>query len=591
MRRHGRQEIEMRQQSQRPGIRRQVAPVAACALALALVGRAVPAWGGSEVCAENACAQEFAELCNQAPCRKRSRCVKDLIRDCAAGRATCPAGCATGPGSTRVLRASVRKVAPRCPRQRRRRKASTFARIQRRMFDRRCASAGCHASGAAAGGLALEEGRSYDALVWARSTGTPDKFRVAPADVTDSALMTVLEGALDGTDVHASVAKVGPTDVELVRSWIAAGAPPTGIVPGDRGGPAPVDFARTMPPPPAPAPGKGIQLHFGPIEVPAGGEREICRYEELPAVAVTTCSASGTACQTADDCPAGEQCVFYIRGARSFTAWPPHHFFLSTYDGTDGAQAFPQKEVDDSPFCVNFGPPGVIFRGTDIVRGQTTVERIGYGPPGVAKQLRAHQPLLLDAHFVNPLDVPLSVDVWVNIEFADAAEVTHPYTGGRLSIDSSLDVPPCDTHTDCATWSPTVPVNMFLFFTHSDKAVASSIDFCKRAVGTRCLEVGDRLYESDEALDPKIMHLDQPLHLEPGQGLQHCCTHVNDPPRMGCTGTQQAKDVPGIAELCRSDADCAGLPGATGKCEPQPLKFGFRSNDDACLLLGYYFGD
>ncbi len=563
---------------------------AALAALVVAVGLTTSDARAARVCTLKVCEEEIVGVCGILPCGERGGCAKQLVRDCRRGSVVC--GWCRATGST-----PIRDWSPSTPPwagcgKRAHDTRSTFERVQKRVFDKACTS--CHAAGSGAGGLALQGADAYRQLIWTRATSAPDRFRIAPGDASDSYVMRLLEatrkkGSAHPNDTgHPRVPRMSASVKDLVRKWIAAGAPPDGIVAGDRGGPDPMDTPPTIPQPPAPPVGRGIQLKFGPFEVGPKKEFEICRYMELPPVPVSVCSESKNACQSSADCASGEDCVFYIRGAESFSTWPAHHFFLVTYDGADPHKVFPRTQVEGDPFCLNFGPVGGIFAGTDIVRGQTEVERIGYGPEGTAKRLRVGQPLVLDGHFVNSLNVPVQVVLWVNIDFAFPQEVHTLYTGGRLQWNSNIDVPPCERETSCSTWSPATPISMFSFFTHNDAATMSTINFCERVVGKDCAQVGARLYENDDALDPPIMRLTEPLKLAPGQGLQHCCTHLNNPPRLGCTGTHQEKDAPGITAMCHTDADCTGLPGATGRCEPQALKFGFRPGDDACLLIGYY---
>ena len=117
----------------------------------------------------------------------------------------------------------------------------------------------------------------------------------------------------------------------------------------------------------------------------------------------------------------------------------------------------------------------------------------------------------MDVHFVNTLNVPLPINLWVNIDFAKPEEVQKLYTGARLQINSAIDVPPCARSTTCVTWIPTVPVNFFSLWMHSDKAIQSTIDVCNRVINGQCVDVGPRLYDNYDATDPTILRPTEPL--------------------------------------------------------------------------------
>lgn len=108
---------------------------------------------------------------------------------------------------------------------------ATFVAVARTVFATSCASTSCHGA-AAAGGLALVGEGAYAQLVGvppvndaARAAGL---LLVAPGDPARSFLLAKLTGAL-ATGEGAQMPRVGPSlpadRVNLVRRWIAAGAP------------------------------------------------------------------------------------------------------------------------------------------------------------------------------------------------------------------------------------------------------------------------------------------------------------------------------------------------------------------------------
>jgi mono/diheme cytochrome c family protein len=106
----------------------------------------------------------------------------------------------------------------------------SFARDVQPLFDTNCVQ--CHLKEAPQGGLNLEDGSSHAMLVGVRSSEGPLN-RVTAGAPEKSYLMNKLEGT------HLSVGGQGagmplvegmyhplsPKDIEVIRSWIADGAP------------------------------------------------------------------------------------------------------------------------------------------------------------------------------------------------------------------------------------------------------------------------------------------------------------------------------------------------------------------------------
>jgi len=108
---------------------------------------------------------------------------------------------------------------------------ATFATLQRKIFTPGCATLSCHGAGNA-GGMTLAAGAAYASLV-----GVPPAngaalaaglLRVAPGDPDRSFLLRKLEGTLapdEGQPMPRIGSPLPPTLIDLVRRWIAAGAP------------------------------------------------------------------------------------------------------------------------------------------------------------------------------------------------------------------------------------------------------------------------------------------------------------------------------------------------------------------------------
>lgn len=114
----------------------------------------------------------------------------------------------------------------------------TFDRIQRQIFDQRCAISACHDSQSQQAGLILESGAALGNLIDVPATtlAVPaDWRRVLPGDSARSFLVAKITGSL-AAGQGAQMPLTGPSLdahlIDVIRLWVDAGAPDTGWVPG-----------------------------------------------------------------------------------------------------------------------------------------------------------------------------------------------------------------------------------------------------------------------------------------------------------------------------------------------------------------------
>ena len=111
---------------------------------------------------------------------------------------------------------------------------TTYATIQKKIFDSTCATPTCHGSAAASGGLNLAAGSSYGNLVSvpaenpaAQASGA---LRVVPGNPDASFLFEKLLGNIkptEGVKMPLVGRPLSAAELDLIRRWIAAGAPET----------------------------------------------------------------------------------------------------------------------------------------------------------------------------------------------------------------------------------------------------------------------------------------------------------------------------------------------------------------------------
>ena len=165
--------------------------------------------------------------------------------------------------------------------------SSTFEVIEKVIFARHnCSDDLCHGS-TAQGGLDLRDGSAYANLVEVDAQTVPGFKRVATGQKDDSLLWLNLAAKTFPKQWKAPLrampadpaAALTAEELEVVRLWIEAGAPKTGVVQGsvelvDACLPPPEPIA--IDPLPPPAPGTGVQIHMPRWTLEPHSEHEVC---------------------------------------------------------------------------------------------------------------------------------------------------------------------------------------------------------------------------------------------------------------------------------------------------------------------------
>ena len=100
----------------------------------------------------------------------------------------------------------------------------TFTNVQSQVFDKSCVFSACHKGASPAGEMSLELD-AYDDIVDVASMQNPTKVRVKPADPAGSYLMDKLTGTAAAGIEMPPGAPLSEERLDLIRRWIAAGAP------------------------------------------------------------------------------------------------------------------------------------------------------------------------------------------------------------------------------------------------------------------------------------------------------------------------------------------------------------------------------
>lgn len=285
--------------------------------------------------------------------------------------------------------------------------------------------------------------------------------------------------------------------------------------------------------PPAPAavlrtklhrPRRGVQVRLSPITIAPRDEREVCQAITVPARHSIDIDRIEIAM------PSGLH-------------YSSHHFAIFFYDGD--APGLPTQPVD-SVGCAGIGQQLV---GAIVAFVQRPAERIRF-PAGVGIRLRGGQRLLLNAHYINGSDAPVTIDVAANFRAARKGTIRHHARSFQLGT-FGIHVPPGADGSAVADWRTPFPMNVVWLSTHSHKHTRSvDVDLLRGAA------IGPLLLETTSYSEPTVKTYDgvaNHLRLEPGDGLHWTCNYHNDTAR--------------------------------------PLRFGVKSDDEMCFTVGFFYPD
>jgi hypothetical protein len=372
---------------------------------------------------------------------------------------------------------------------------STFAVMQREIFTTSCAVSGCHAGATPSGGMSLEPGRAFSALVGVapeNAVASADGLRrVVPGRPEESFLMTKLVGVLKdgyGARMPLGSSMLDSGRIEFIREWIEAGAPLTGVVADTaflHSGHGPVGLA----PPPLPA--EGFQLHLPPFSIRPHSEREVFFATHGPVMPDA-----------------------YITKLRVKMSDHSHHFTL--YSFLAGDLNIPKidrirdrgRNMDEFVYNRQF-----IFGSQEA---DVTYEL----PPGVGIPVASHTLFDINMHSVNNGSDTIPGEVYVNVHTTPHVErVAKPllwsFTNYRLRAHMATTV------------RDTFPVDRDM-----DICMLTS-HFHRHGLSFRIYHMQDggavrQIYLNTQWDHPAIESYAPPLHLKAGEKLTLEATYFND---------------------------------------------------------------
>ena len=432
---------------------------------------------------------------------------------------------------------------------------STYHEIQDYIFDKSCASSACHAAPANAGNLNLTYGLSYRDLVGrvpqnpaAAATGMK---LIDPGNPENSFLLTKLIAPTpeQGVRMPFNAGTLHTGKIEAIRTWIAAGAPQEAVLEGIGDLSVLRDPLEVFEPPVPPPPGEGYQLHLPPFKIEPGTEREIYY-----------------ATQIVDENGQPVQEDIFVNGIEIYYPVGSHHFAI--FHLTDAAVGSGLLDIGAVPGIgvnpndtfrifdlAHIGTFGIIGVERFLIAGSQTADTSFRFPEGVALRLPGNAVYDLNSHYINLLGTEtMHGEVYVNIYTIPPEEVKYE-AKVFLAHNYNINVPPGSTRVTTADWhvkdeltQQGFPPNARMYLI----SVSSHMHRHGELFEITRLSTGELLHRSISYDTSHPSLFDPPLILDSDDGLHFQCTYGN------------------------YDTDV-------------PLRFGLTSEDEMCIMQGYYY--
>ncbi len=419
----------------------------------------------------------------------------------------------------------------------------SFKLIQTQIFDKSCATSGCHASEQDASfrqhGLVLTANVSYDNMVnkFAKNTAAnADSMRlVMPGNVSKSFLYTKincsaasqLAGKQYGNPMPLGANGLSVGEIEFIRKWIEAGALRSGgsvdaslitnSVPLCGSG-----FGSTFTALEAPKASEGLQLHLEPFEVANTYEREIFVRK-----------------------PVGNPTELYINRVQTRMRPGSHHFILYDFKNLNNLPSTGQvrdlRNADGTSNLLTF----LSMQNHVFWAGTQTQEHDYQFPEGVALRIPANYSFDFNSHYVNKTTGKIPGEVYVNL-YKLAKEKVKIVANSLNLAHESFNLPAGQRTVATKTFTFSKPTKVLMLTSHTHKLGEKYV--IKIVGGDRN---GEIVYESTDWEHPLIKTFPQPLELKKGEGLMSEVTFNN----------------------------------TTTKA----VKFGLTSEDEMDIIFGYYY--
>ena len=289
-------------------------------------------------------------------------------------------------------------------------------------------------------------------------------------------------------------------ELQLIRSWIEAGAPEDQIVVDEK---VLLNTNRYTPEPfkKLDLPSKGLQLHLGPFEVQPNFEREFFQF---------------TALDQNNDMYVNRIEIEMRRGS--------HHFLLYTFNENTPRQVLPSfdqpRELRNENSVINL--PTLYQMQFHKFFGGTQWSRLDYRlPEGVALKIPQGSGLDQNSHYVNRTDSIMTGEVYTNLHTIKMDEVEHV---AELFDFNNTDIylPPKKITTLTKTFILDEKYYMGQVFSHAHEKMQ---EFVVEIVGGK--RNGEVIYWTNDWEHPPIINFDPPIEINAGEGLMLKATYDN----------------------------------------------------------------
>ena len=433
---------------------------------------------------------------------------------------------------------------------------ATYHDIQKYIFDKNCASSSCHAAPANFGNhLNLTYAHSYENLL-GRTPENPAAAAagmklVDPGNPDNSFLLTKLVSPLKaeyGRQMPA-IGEIHAAKIDAIRTWIEAGAPQSEFVAGVGDLGVLRDPDEVFTPPAWPAPGEGYQLHLPPFQIQPGTEREVF-----------------FATQIRDENGAPVEGDIFINSYEIFYPSGSHHFILYRMTeqavsdgiinvgvaadiGVDPAHTFRELDPADPQALGNIGVHRFFVAGTQSEDASFAL------PEGVALRLPGDTLFDMNSHYINALgSETLLGEVYINLYTLPPEDVVYEAIE-IFASNTQINIPPGLSRVAKMDWyvedeldqqgiNPGAELHVMMLTSHMHRH-GELFEITQ-------MSNDNLLHRSLAYDDAPITFYTPPIVLDATDGLSFACTHHN-----------YDRDV--------------------------PIEFGFTSEDEMCLIVGYYY--
>ena len=289
-------------------------------------------------------------------------------------------------------------------------------------------------------------------------------------------------------------------ELQLIRSWIEAGAPEDQIVVDEK---VLLNTNRYTPEPfkKLDLPSKGLQLHLGPFEVQPNFEREFFQF---------------TALDQNNDMYVNRIEIEMRRGS--------HHFLLYTFNENTPQQVLPSfdqpRELRNENSVINL--PTLYQMQFHKFFGGTQWSRLDYRlPEGVALKIPQGSGLDQNSHYVNRTDSIMIGEIYTNLHTIKKDDVDHV---AELFDFNNTDIylPPKKITTLTKTFILDEKYYMGQVFSHAHEKMQ---EFVVEIVGGK--RNGEVIYWTNDWEHPPIINFNPPIEINAGEGLMLKATYDN----------------------------------------------------------------